>query len=149
MDIYKSEVNFTFELTDIKEFLDRPNENWGSPFFYCRSMPFYVNLKYAQDHRNSALTAGLVLYDPLDIYTYNMSVSYELRLINWLEKSYLVHDYVRKYEEFFTSKDKEIGHYFYPISDLYYSPYGWVRDNKIRLNITLNCGNFYKTSPAK
>lgn len=145
MDIHKSEVNFTFEIADVQELFDRRDENWGSEFFYCRSIPFYVNLKYARGG-NDYLSAGLVLYNPMDTYTYHMSGVYELRLVNWQGKG----DFIRKYEYVFDESGKVFGpRFFISATDLLHEPSDWIKDKKIKLKVNLTCGNLYRTYSSK
>lgn len=142
MDINRAEANFTFELNDVMSFLNSRNYR-GSEFFFCRSMRFFIDLKYWVWEGVPHLAVFLVRFNPSDSYYYKMRTEFELRLVNWLGKEDHVletkNEYIKNTPEGHGSKA------FIPINDLLWPSNGWVKDDKLKLKVHLKCGPFYRS----
>lgn len=143
MDINRSEANYTFEINDVRDFIDSGRFR-GSEFFFCRSMRFFVDLRYNTFYDGTPyLSAWLLRHNPSDNYYYSMKTSFEFRLVNWLGKS----DKVERFNYVFKRDDDEAcgNQKFINGHVLTYATNGWVKNNTLQFKVNLKCDRFYRT----
>ena len=142
IDVQRPEANFIYEINDVQAFLNSKKSR-GSEFFFCRSMRFYIELKYAYFEGDEYFGVCLKCHNPSDTFDYSMATSYEFRLVNWLGKE----DKIEKFNfNFVRNLDDTHGNTkFLPITVLTNPSNGWVRDDKLRLKVNLKCERFFRT----
>lgn len=140
MDLSGPEAGYIFEMNGVQELVETENHR-GSEFFYCNNVPFFLDLKSGYNSGEYRLAVFLTRLKPnQDDYLHSIKTSFQLRLLNFLDKP----NKVLELEHAFGKDKSEVGGRpdFISIKELTNILNGWVKNDTLKVQVHLKCDQF-------